>query len=93
MNFCRGDQHLVARPGPVRRDESGFHCDEATRGVDGGYMRRYHAALELDQARLLVGQLVILKPRRIVEPDGPGNRSQPIRSQADATQSAADSRR
>jgi len=57
----------------------------------GGDMRRYHAALEQDQARRFAGQLVILKPRRIVEPDGPANRSQPIRSQADATQSAADS--
>jgi hypothetical protein len=59
----------------------------------GGDMRRYHAGLQQDQARRFAGQLVTLEPRRIVEPDGPANRSQPIRSKADSTPSAADSRR
>lgn len=40
----------------------------------GGDVRQYHAALQQDQARRFGEQLVVLQPRRIVEPSAPSNR-------------------
>lgn len=47
----------------------------------GGDVRRYHAALQQDQAQRFGAQLVVLEPHRIVEPSAPSNR----RSAPDST--------
>jgi hypothetical protein len=59
----------------------------------GGDLRRYHAALQQTQAGRFAGQLVTMEPRTRVEPGGPANGSQPIRSETNRTSSAAGSRR
>ncbi len=40
----------------------------------GGDVRRYHAALEQDQARRFGADLVVLKPRPIIKPSTPSDR-------------------
>jgi hypothetical protein len=59
----------------------------------GGDLRRYHAALQQTQAGRFAGQLVAMEPRTRVEPGGPANGSQPIRSETNRTSGAAGSRR
>lgn len=59
----------------------------------GGDLHRYHEALQQTQAGRFAGQLVTLEPRRRVEPSVPATGSQPIRSEANRTSSAASSRR
>ena len=59
----------------------------------GGDLRRYHADLQQTQAGRFAGQLVTMEPRTRVEPGGPANGSQPIRSETNRTSSAAGSRR
>lgn len=40
----------------------------------GGDLHRYHAALQRDQARRFGTHLVVLEPRKSVEPSAPANR-------------------
>lgn len=59
----------------------------------GGDLRRYHAAIQEAQAGRFAGRLVTMEPRTRVEPGGPANGSQPIRSDTDRTSPAAGTRR